>query len=378
MNKIFFDPYDFVKKEIDGVAIYWKNLPTSPCIHIRICFNTGAIHDPVSKEGLSHFLEHMIFDGSPSLPTKKDIKEWSKLHALNSWNAWTWFTNTNYHLRCLPEKFEIVLSGMKDMIFNPIIREEDIEHERSVITQEAWGRYKNEKYLAFTKEILENSFHGTAREKISSPLGWPNSIIGINKKDVSEWQKQNYGKGNFYIIVAGSIQESDLEKIENFLKDIPSVKNNQFDFGTIQKPKTLSIIKTGDEIGDPREQVEISFERMLNFNLMQEVEINNMTMSVLQDIVFERLRTERALCYGVSASYHVQKDFLLWQVNIKAKEENKKIIITEFWKAITDIISDNEHKRFDTLKQVRIDRLKSMEEITMDIADNILSDIWRY
>ena len=162
-KRLAFDPYDFEKTEIDGVPVYWKNFPTSPCIHIDVCFNVGSLYDTPDRAGMSHFLEHMIFDGSPTLPTKKAITEWSKVYALNSWNAWTYFTNTNFYLRCLPEHFDTALAGMRDMIFHPLLRAEDIEHERQVITQEAWGVFKNEKFLAFCKEMLANQYAGTAR-----------------------------------------------------------------------------------------------------------------------------------------------------------------------------------------------------------------------
>lgn len=55
MNENNFDIFDFSKKEINGVPIYYKNLPTAPCVNIRVVFNTGAFDDPVGKEGLSHF-----------------------------------------------------------------------------------------------------------------------------------------------------------------------------------------------------------------------------------------------------------------------------------------------------------------------------------
>ncbi|MFZ2621507.1 MAG: pitrilysin family protein [Minisyncoccia bacterium] len=373
-----FDPYDFSKKVIDGVPVYYKNLPLAPCIHINIIFSTGSIYDPKGKEGLSHFLEHMIFDGCPSLPNKKAIKEWSKIHTLNSWNAWTWFTNTNYHLKCLPEKIDIVLSGMKDMIFNPLLKDEDVEHERSVITQEAWGVYKNEKYLSFCKKTLDNVYHGTARVNTTSPLGWPDSIKNISQKDVALWHRTNYGKGNFSIVISGAIDSKTLEKMGKFLKTIPQAKLERIKFGELQKPKKNFITKTGEEIGDPREQAEISFERAIATKSAPSEEIQLMTSSLLQDILYERLRTEKALCYGISTGSYIQKDFLSWTVNLKIKEENVDVVKKEFWKALGDIISGKEKSRFDVLKKVRIDRLKSIEEVTEDITQNVLMNILKY
>lgn len=373
-----FDPYDFSKKILDNVPVYYKNIPSSPCIHIKFCFNTGSLDDPIGLEGLSHFLEHMIFDGSSKIPNKKEIKEWSKIYALNSWNAWTWFSNTTYHLKCLPENFDRVLEGMKDMIFNPLLKESDIKHELSVITQEAWGRYKNEKYLDYSKEVLENIFHGTTRERISSPLGWPESILKIKQRDIKTWHKENYGKGNFFIVLVGLIENKHLEKIEKILKTVPIAVSIKNEFGKLQKPLKNIIEKNSEDIGDPQEQVEITFERTLETSNLENKEIINMSRSFLNDILFERMRTERALCYGVNVFAGFQKDFFQFGVNIKAKEENKEIILREFNKAIKDIITGKEIRRFKTLKKVNLDRLKSSEELTEEIADEALHYIWKY
>ena len=378
MSNKEFDPYDFSKKIIDGVPMYYKNFPSSPAIHIRVCFNVGSLNDDEKSAGVSHFLEHMIFDGAPSLPTKKDIKEWSKIHALNSWNAWTWYTNTNYHLKCLPAEIDNVLAGMKDMIFHPLLRTEDVEHERKVITQEAWGRYKNEKYLAYRKEMWKNTYHGTAQVNTASPLGWPDTIAQISQADIAKWHKANYGKGNFFMVVAGAIEEKHLEKIEKFLEGIPKAKPSKLDFGNLSKPKKTSVTKLSDKIGDPREQAEVSFERTMPAKSAPGEEIELMAGALLQDILFERLRTEKALCYGVSAGSHIQRNLHEWGVNIKVKEENVKTVKVEYQKALSDIFTGKEKKRFDTLKKVRIDRLKSMEEITEDTTDEVLDSIWKY
>lgn len=375
-NKTF-DPYDFSKKVIDNVPVYYKNFPNSPCVHIHVCFNVGVLNDKPESVGISHFLEHLIFDGSPKLPTKKIIEEWKKVNTLGSWNAWTYFTNTNYHLKCLPEKLDVVLDGMADMIFNPLLKSEDVEHERKVIIQEAWGRFKNEKLLSYIKEDLENSFHGTLRANASSPLGWPDTVEKIKMEDIKEWHKAHYGKGNFFIVISGNIKEKDLKKIEKFIKLAPKAKKSKLDFGKIQKPKKLSVVKNSDEIGDPREQVEITFGRVMPTKDCPNEQIELMSASLLYDILFERLRTERALCYGVGAGSHTQRDFTVWGANLKTKEEAVETVKTEFWKALDDIFSGKEKARFNTLKQVRIDRLKSMEEITGESTDEALSHIWQ-
>lgn len=224
---------------------------------------------------------------------------------------------------------------------------------------------------------MENSFHGTLRANAASPLGWPDTVAKISQEEIKHWHKTHYGKGNFFIVLSGNIKEKDLKKIEKLIKSAPKAKASKISFGKIQKPKKLSIVKSSDEIGDPREQTEISFSRVMLTKDNPNEQIGLMGSSLLYDILFERLRTERALCYGVSAGSHEQKDFTLWGANLKTKAEAVETVKTEFWKALDDIYSGKEKERFNTLKQVRIDRLKSMEEITADSTDEVLSQIWQ-
>ena len=87
----------------------------------------------------------------------------------------------------LPEKYKETLNGVKDMIFNSYLRKEDLETERKIITQEAWNRFQNEKYLNYIKELNKNIYRGSIRERFFSSLGWPETISKISQKDVKDF-----------------------------------------------------------------------------------------------------------------------------------------------------------------------------------------------
>lgn len=373
-----FDPYDFSKKEIDGVSVYYKNLPWAPCIHIRIVFETGAFSDPVGKEGVSHFLEHMIFDGSPTLPDKKSIREWSKLHALNTWNAWTGLDNTCYWLKCLPEEYDAALTGMKDMIFSPYLRSEDIEHERKVITQEAWGRFRNEKFLAYAKEQIENLFHGHERARFGTSLGWPDTIAKITKEDVLSLHENNYGIGNFFIVITGAVEDKHIEGLKNFLKDIPKVAKITRNEGSLSKPKQQRLVKRADEIGDVKEQVEISVLRIAEQRPYQENEIGSLFGRLVRDLLNERLRIEQSLCYGVSVGASVEKTYSRMSMSVRTDEKNIDLIEKEFKNIIKEVIDKKFIERFRIIKKLYIEQIKSSEMLSSDIADNALGDISKF
>jgi hypothetical protein len=134
------------------------------------------------------------------------------------------------------------------MIFHPFLRPEDVEHERKVITQESWNRFLNEKYLAYEKEITDNVFVGHIHSRFASPLGWPETIAKISQEDISVWHKRHYGKGNFFIVLAGTVEEKHLDIINDFLKDLPMATKSENNFGATGKPKQSRFVKTAGEI----------------------------------------------------------------------------------------------------------------------------------
>lgn len=373
-----FDPYDFSKKEIDSVPIYYKNIPLAPCIHIRVVFNTGAFDDPVGKEGLSHFFEHLIFDGSPTLPDKKAIREWEKLHTLNTWNAWTSFYITNYWLKCLPEEYDTALAGMKDMIFHSYLRPEDVEHERKVITQEAWNKFQNKKFLEYCREYIKNIFYGHDHARFATSLGWPETIDKISHNDIVSWYKNHYGIGNFFIVLAGAVEEKHIENISLFLKDLPKATENTISGGMLGKPKEKRFIKIADEIGEVKEQVEITIMRINKVLEESRSEIASMSKHLIYDLLHEKLRIDRSLCYNVDVTLWLEKTYSQITMNVKTDEKNIEIVEKEFWNVIEEIQDRKYMSRFETIKKLDIQQVRAQERLSGDIANNVVRDVPRY
>lgn len=373
-----FDPYDFSKTEVSGIPIYYKNLPWAPCIHIYISFNTGAFNDPVGKEGLSHFLEHMVFDGSPSFPDRKAVHEWRKVHTLNSWNAYTSHHNTAYHLRCLPEKFEDVLTLMKEQIFSPLLRDEDVEHERKVITQEAWGYYQNEKLLTYIKEFTQHIFPGHSLSRVSSALGWPDTVTTISADDIRNWHATHYHSGNIQIAIAGNIDDTAPETIGTIFSDIPQKPEQETLKEIIPVPLIQSITKTADEIGLVKEQVEIAVSTHKTKPLYPAEHDRSFT-NLLRDILHERMRDEKSLCYGVQVSTSRSTDYVSLSIDVKTSEEHidtvKEIIHKEIGLILT---SDTYTDRFNQIQKTTLEQIRASEHDSDDIVSTAISHLTRH
>jgi zinc protease len=198
---------------------------TIPTVEVQVYYRVGSKNEPKNQTGSSHFLEHMISTGSPMFENKKSIAEFSKKYMLNSRNAVTSSVSLSYVFKTLPEKYVEAMKGVKDILFNPYLRKEDIENERKIITQEAWNRFQNEKFLNYIKELNNNCYFGTQKERFYSALGWPKSIEKINQDDLKKYHKKYFGVGNMFIVLTGNVSEANIKELKKWTKDLPKVNS---------------------------------------------------------------------------------------------------------------------------------------------------------
>lgn len=373
-----FDPYDFNKTEIEGVPVYWKNIPSAPCIHARIVFNVGGFDDPVGKEGLSHFLEHMYMHGSALFPGKDAYKKLTREYTLNTLNASTYWDFTSYWFKCFPESFDLIIPKLFDMVFKSLLREEDIENERKVIIQEAWNKYSNEKFLNYSKQYIQNIYSGHPLSRSYCQAGWPETISKISKEDLINWREKNYGKGNLFIVLCGAVEESHLKNLEESLKNIPVVKPPQKAIGKFNKPKNNRFIKLAEDIGNQSEQVEITISRFsAPVDLSKAQAVFSLT-NLMYDLLDDRLRTKYSLCYSVDVDTNLLKTCSTTDMSVKTEEKNIELVEKEFWNLISEIQEGTHRERFSEIKKLNTEQIRANERPTYNITQNALFDIIKY
>lgn len=375
-----FDPFDFKKKIINGVPVYYKNIPWAPCIHVNVVFNGGATADPKEKEGLAHFMEHITLKGSPKLPDYKSWRDWRKKYTFLTANAVTSYYSVSYPLKCLPKDFKKVMSDLKDTIFNCFLKTEDIESERNVILQESWGKYKNEKYLKYIKETRKNLYKDHIYENLYSSLGWPETIKKITPEDVRNFYKDNYGVGNFSIILVGNIENKNITSLEDFIKDLPKVKNkvNQIKKQEIKKPRKKILKFKAEEIGLVKEQVEISIMRVaekLNENM---VFVSLISKSLLQEILNDKFRVEHKICYGVAVGSSFDKYSSTLSMNINTEEKNIRMVLAGFKEIIEKFSSNFYKQKFEDTKLLFKNNSKVKEHLSEDIINYARNNLATY
>lgn len=382
-----FDPYLFEQKTIDGVTVLYKKIDTAPCIHIRLVFDFGAFHDDIGKEGVAHFLEHMLLKGCDLYPTKKDIKQFSKKYMLNTLNASTGFFSMWLNGKTLPENYEKVIEGMFDMILTSKITQKDFDEEKPVIIEEAWGRYKNDKYLNYVKQLINNNDTIPDRKRISSPLGWPETIEKFTRQDILDSYNKNMVKENFSIVIVGNIDDSHIDILEQYIKQLRSgQKSKEVYIPESLLPDKVKLFRNKRVDIGLADKNQVYLEYCINFpriiNNIEEDKKNSAVAQVLrgllQEVLHERFRMDNSWCYSISASLSQQKDisdlYIYSDIN-KDKETEGLKMVNEI---LEDFKTDKYTDRFEDSKKMQIDQVISAERLSYDITDGALWDYSKY
>lgn len=388
------EPYAFMEHDVLGVPVYINNFDFSPCIHIRVGFKYGAIHDAAGKEGTAHFLEHMLFDGSSIFENEKETQEFGKTILLDTLNAYTSLFELFITGKTLPHHFETALTGIFSMINHPLLTEKSYEHEKKVITQEAWGRFLNEKRIEYIKKEKANNLYDLPdRARTGSALGWPETVLNITHQDLLDARATYFVKENMSIYLAGNLDsvggtDNILKIITQFLHETPNGTKSKTPYvpNKIGAPKSNIFDHTFEDAGlTDQQQASIDLSSMLprfprtnRESLIKELKhmtCLRLASDLVGDIVFRKLRLENSWCYGAGASAKILTDHLGFSIGGKVDKNHTEEAISIIWSVIDEIKKGQFKDDFDKSKILMIDNTLARERTTGNIIDSVMESI---
>ncbi|MCX7957015.1 MAG: insulinase family protein, partial [Endomicrobia bacterium] len=134
-NKLFFDYNVDIKYKLDnGLTVLLKKVSNLPIISIQVWVKVGSLYEDDDTNGISHFLEHLVFKGT----SKYSAEEISQL--IESYgailNAGTSKEYTVYYVDIPREGLEIAFDILFELVFSAKFIEDEVEKERSVVIEE--------------------------------------------------------------------------------------------------------------------------------------------------------------------------------------------------------------------------------------------------
>ncbi len=170
---------------------------------------TGARDETDAVSGVSHFLEHMVFKGTPHRSADDVNREFDEMGA--HYNAFTSEENTVYYAAVLPEHQDASVDLLAD-IMRPALREEDFTTEKNVILEEI-KMYEDQP--PFGADDKCRAVHYGQHPLGRSVLGSPESIRDLSVEQMRAYFRQRYSPKNIALVGAGRIDFDRLVKTAN-------------------------------------------------------------------------------------------------------------------------------------------------------------------
>ena len=159
----------------------------------------GSRDETADLAGVSHFLEHMMFKGTPTRNSQQVNEEFDAMGAKN--NAFTSNEVTCYWAQVLPEFTERALELLSDMM-RPSLRNDDFNMEKKVILEEISLYLDRPNHVLFEAVMAD---HFQNHPMAGSVLGTKESITALGREQMKRYFDARYGPGNMVLAVAGKI-----------------------------------------------------------------------------------------------------------------------------------------------------------------------------
>src|SRR5687768_10605119 len=151
----------------NGLQLIGETSPAAKSVALGFFVRTGARDETPDVSGVTHFLEHMVFKGTPRRTALDVNRDFDRIGA--NYNAFTSEENTVFYAAILPEYLPQAADVLAD-ILRPSLRTEDFDMEKKVIIEEIgmyddqpmWSAYDRARKLYFAQHPLGNSVLGTA------------------------------------------------------------------------------------------------------------------------------------------------------------------------------------------------------------------------
>jgi len=128
----------------------------------------GSLHDPIGREGLAHFLEHMLFLGTEEFPSSGEYQEFINTHGGNH-NAYTAAEDTNYFFDIDKDHLESALARFSQFFVAPLFNEEYVAREKKAVHSEYQARLKDDMRRTYSVfQQLTNPAHPASRFNVGS------------------------------------------------------------------------------------------------------------------------------------------------------------------------------------------------------------------
>jgi predicted Zn-dependent peptidase len=285
----------------NGVRVISEEMPHVRSVSLGVWIKTGSRRETSEENGISHFIEHMLFKGTKNRSAEEIARSVDSIGG--GLDAFTAKEMVSYNTKVLDEHLPLAFDVLADMVRNPLFRDEDIEKEKGVILEELKMEVDNPEYLLH--DIFSSNFFK------DHPLGKPiigtkDTVRSFDRRMIHDYYRRYYSPSNILITAAGNLNHERLVALaRQHFEDLPKNGTLGPDVAPVPHARLVFRNKTSLEqthlyMGVPA----YPFSHELRFACYA---LNTLLGGGMSSRLFQNIREKQGLAYAVYselAMYH--------------------------------------------------------------------------
>lgn len=284
-----------IRELSNGVRVALEPLPHVRSFSVGVWVGAGCFAETVQNNGISHFIEHMLFKGTKNRSAREIA---GCIDALGGQlNAFTAKECTCYYVNILNEHYGTAVDLLCDMILNSRLAEPDIEREKGVVCEEISMVEDTPDELAHEK--LSKAFYGE-HPLGKTILGPADTVRAITAEDMRAYMAKTYVPRNIVVSVAGSFEEAAIMDMleEKLGRRMAPAEAFPARCGTLQAPAGEILVLEKDI-----EQVNLCLALPGAAQTSEDYFAQNMVSNIfgggMSSRLFQRVREQNGMTYSI-------------------------------------------------------------------------------
>ncbi len=337
----------------------------SKSVVVEVMVKVGSNHEKGHERGISHFLEHILFEGTAKRSTNQIISnEIEKIGG--DFNAYTTAERTCFYVKVLKKHFPVAVDILADILQNSLFRQEDIEKEKKVVLKEidmVFDEAKFYQWILFQKTLYQ-------KHPCRNPTYGDKKVIqSLSQKEILQFFHTYYQPKNMVVSIVGDVKHWKEAVMGKFV-----IQNSRK-----IPPLTISEPTAKHHRLQTEKRNIVNTYLVLGFKTVPRLHKDSAVLEVINGILgrgqsgrmFTEIRSKRGLAYDVGTQHVGNATFGYFAVYASIDRKNvnvvRKVILEEIGKLKNVTIQDvQEAQDF-----IEGDFLLELED-TQKVADNTL------
>ncbi len=327
----------------NGLTVITEEMEHIRSVSIGIWIKTGSRDEDPQWNGISHFIEHMVFKGTQNRSAEEIARQVDSIGG--NMDAFTAKECVCFNVKVLDEHIPIALDVLSDLVLNPVFDVQDIARERGVILEEIKMDEDNPDYLVH--EIFTQNFWKD--HPLGKPiLGTKDTVKRFDREPVADFYAQRFSPGNVTVCAAGHLKHREfVDLVAKHFQHMKPVKNG---FHSSQ-PKIVPriIMRNKKALEQVQICVGVPSHPIAHEQRHASYILNTLLGGGMSSRLFQNIRERQGLAYAIYSDLSPYRDTGCLSVYAgTSRESASKVvqsIVSEFRKLKQEPVPEDELRR---------------------------------